>query len=370
MHGSTEELFSPWLREIAQSIRTSQAFCLGLFSTGGEVLFINSALERLVGPSPTEGFVNPGFADLLAAAENASGRKQIFSGFATLSNGTSDTSILTRVYTEEEQILLLGEVDVVSLSGQYDSVVELNREINRLQRTLLQRKRELQQEIEERTSAQARVQALLDEKEIILREVHHRIKNNMNTVTSLLRLQIATHDNPDTTAILQDATHRVQSMTLLYDKLYRSSNMTAITLDEYLVPLLKQVIEIFPQGDRITLHTDIAAISCNPRYISSLGIVINELTTNAMKYAFPDIDKDQPVSDGARINLTAHRTNDLLHVEFSDNGCGLPPEITVESQGGFGMQLITMLVQQLRGTFRIERDGGTRFLIECPMPDS
>ncbi|TVR65707.1 MAG: hypothetical protein EA427_17500, partial [Spirochaetaceae bacterium] len=87
MHGGIEELFAPWLREIAQSMRTSQAFCFGLFSTGGEVLFINSALERLVGPSPMESLVNPGFADLQAAAENTSGRKKIFSGFATLSNG-------------------------------------------------------------------------------------------------------------------------------------------------------------------------------------------------------------------------------------------------------------------------------------------
>ena len=343
------ELLSPWYREIDQAARESRAFCIALFSRSGEVLFANPAMEELLGDPPAASFVHPTFDEIVDISS-------VFSGFLTLTKDSEDTSILSRVYRRDDQVLVIGEIDVTSLAREYRTVVELNRENSRLHRDLVKQKHLLQQEVEQGKRSEARVQKLLAENEVILKEVHHRIKNNMNTVVSVLRLQEDINEDETTSAVLQDAAERIRSMMLLYDKLYQSSELDAMEIDRYLVPLVKQVMNVFPHGASIQLHTEIPPIKMKPKVLSELGIIVYELVSNAMKYAFADRGE-------GTLTVTAHREGSAVSIFIGDNGPGLPERSSDTTEPGFGMTLVDALVEQLNGTIRSENDNGARFVL-------
>ena len=358
------ELLSTWNKEICRSIRESRAFCIGLFSCSGEVLFANPAMSELLGEQATASFANPRFEHFVEAMPTPPGDAdcdqelagEIFSGFITVTHDDEHRSILARAYRRDGQVLILGETDVNSLSRQYETAVELNRENNRLQRDLVKQRHALQQEVEQRKQSEARIQKLLEEKDVILREVHHRIRNNMNTVVGVLRLEGQMHESETTGSVLQDAAERIGSMMLLYDKLYHSSEHDAMELDQYLLPLVEQVMDVFPQGASVQLHTEIAPIRMKPKVLSELGIIVYELVTNAMKYAFADR------GEGV-LTVTAHQEGSAVSISIADDGPGLPKQPSNSAPSGFGMTLVNALTDQLNATFRSENHNGARFVL-------
>ncbi len=215
------------------------------------------------------------------------------------------------------------------------------------------------EDISQRKQAEKEVASLLQEKELLLREVHHRVKNNMNTIASLLSLQSNAEVNDATKTALQDATGRVQSMMVMYDNLYRDQYSSQVSLQVYIPALLQRVIDLFPNRGTIELRTHIEPVFLEPADIPPLGILLNELTTNAMKYAF----------SGRRsgvIAVEASAQNGAVQIVFRDNGVGMP-EIEPNSEPhGFGMQLIHILVKQLDGKVSIERENGTKVSLVFP----
>lgn len=212
-------------------------------------------------------------------------------------------------------------------------------------------------DITERKKSEEKIRALLAEKELILVEVHHRVKNNLSAIFSLLNLQASSHGDRVAAGVLHDAANRVRSMMVLYDKLYKSEDVTEIPLNRYLPPLVHEIIDIFPAKAAVKIETDVGEITVGAKTASTLGIIINELVTNAMKYAVGD-------RENALLQLSATERNGTVLIEFGDDGPGLPESVTIENSTGFGMQLVGMLVHQLGGSVRIERQGGTRFMIE------
>jgi two-component system CheB/CheR fusion protein len=212
-------------------------------------------------------------------------------------------------------------------------------------------------DITDRKLAEKTVQNLLHEKEVILKEGHHRVKNNMNTIYGLLSLQADDQDNMETKNILLDSAGRVRSMMVLYDKLYRSEVNSSLSLKEYLPSLIEEIVSIFPKKSSVKIETDIEDIVCTARILSSLGIILNELITNSMKYAFSGRN------DGC-IKVTASMKGNRALIVYKDNGPGIPESVSFENTTGFGMQLIGMLVGQIDGTVEILRDNGTCFVIE------
>jgi two-component system, chemotaxis family, CheB/CheR fusion protein len=202
--------------------------------------------------------------------------------------------------------------------------------------------------------ADQKIRNLLTEKELVLKEVHHRIKNNMQTMGALLDLQAGIQVNPETSGILKDASGRLQSMMILYDKLYRSGNFGEISLKEYITSLTEEIISIFP--GKVLINTQIDDILLNAQLLSPLGIVINELITNSMKYSFD--------SENGLIIIKGSRKGNLVSLVYEDNGVGLPDSISFENSTGFGMQLVKMLVEQIEGSIRIERGEGAKFVID------
>ncbi|GAB1456939.1 hypothetical protein MASR2M48_22470 [Spirochaetota bacterium] len=213
------------------------------------------------------------------------------------------------------------------------------------------------EDITERKQAEERIRSLLAEKELVLKEVHHRIKNNMNTISSLLSLQAQALDEPSALAAFEDASARVQSMGLLYDKLYRSSQFTELSIKEYLSSLVDDVVANFPNGNRVSTKIEIDDFILDVKRLQALGIIINELLTNIMKYAFKE-------KEYGHISVSALRADRRVTLTVQDDGSGIPESVSFESPKGFGLQLVHALTQQLHGVIRIERGTGTRIVLE------
>ena len=211
-------------------------------------------------------------------------------------------------------------------------------------------------DITEQKQAEKRIKALLEEKELLLREVHHRIKNNMSTVTSLLELQANSTADAAVQMALQDASGRVRSMMVLYDKLYRSDNFSDVSLRDYIPALLAEILNLFPNHAAVQIQTTIDEINLLPKNLSALGIILTELTTNAMKYAFP--------GGAGTITISATQNAGQLTIVFADDGVGLPVSFTPETSSGFGMQLVSILTHELHAEYHFESQNGTRFRME------
>jgi len=212
-------------------------------------------------------------------------------------------------------------------------------------------------DITEIKEADEKIQILLNEKSIILIEVHHRIKNNMNTIYSLLRMEANLQEESSQKTILLDASNRVRSMMLLYDKLYRSENTEAISIKEYFPALISDIINIFPNKDVIKTDIHLESVIVSAKKLSSIGIIINELVTNSMKYSFLD-------KESGKISFCAKLLNQSLVLSYEDDGIPIDSNINFQSTNSFGLNLISMLIQQLKGTVKIERNLGTKYVME------
>lgn len=197
------------------------------------------------------------------------------------------------------------------------------------------------------------VEKLLEEKELLLKEVHHRIKNNMFTIEALLNQHVMDSDNDEVKNAIQNAAGRVSSMRVLYQKLFSSNDYFGVEADTYFSSLVDEIIYVFSNND-VTIDKDFDKISIEPRVLFPLGIIINELVTNAMKYAFSS--QEQP-----RILVSFKRIDDQIRFTIKDNGKGFDWGKTKE--GSFGLKLVELLVQQIKGELEINNNEGTEVVI-------
>jgi PAS domain S-box-containing protein len=212
------------------------------------------------------------------------------------------------------------------------------------------------QDITERKLDEDKIKSLLEEKELILKEVHHRIKNNMHTLIGILSLHADSLDDPQCKAALEDAGSRIGSMMVLYDKLYQSDNFNDIHVKEYLPSLVREVINNFPNSSIINFDIDVDDIILDVKIIQTLGIIINELLTNIMKYAFTG-------KGSGLIKITLKKDGKEITLNIQDNGNGLPDGFDIDNTKGFGLRLINMLIHQLDEKFTIENYNGTRSIL-------
>jgi len=214
----------------------------------------------------------------------------------------------------------------------------------------------LEQEIIERKKGQEKIQELLTEKEIILREVHHRIKNNMMTLKTLLKLQSRDMEIPEVTTAFQDAIGRISSMGILYDKLYQNKNYQEVSTQQYFSALIDEIYQMFSNSKPVSIEKQIEDFKLESKIVLPFGIILNELITNSIKYAFPENNNNL-----IQISVKKIKTNVILI--YKDNGIGLS-EIDTKSNKGFGLKLIELLVKQLHGNLLIENENGAKFTIE------
>jgi two-component sensor histidine kinase len=211
--------------------------------------------------------------------------------------------------------------------------------------------------ITKKKKAEEKIQLLLSEKEMLLHETHHRIKNNMMVLSSILQIEANKLKNePKYQQILNDCANRFGSMMLLYEYLYKNEIKDEMNIQDYLQNLIEQLSEIF---EHISLKTEvnIQEIYLTPKIVSKIGIIINELFTNSVKYALKS-------NDELIISISATKNDDIITLVFSDNGVGLPNSVSFENAKSFGLQLISMLVKDIRGKIKTEQKQGTKYIIE------
>ncbi len=212
-------------------------------------------------------------------------------------------------------------------------------------------------DITEQKESEKRIKNLLDEKELLLKEVHHRIKNNLATVASLLSLQAETLKDKTETITLKDAENRIQSLSILYDKLYRSEDYRGLSVASYIPELAAQIIQDFPHSDRIRLDFHIEDLQLKTKTLVNLGIIINELITNAMKYAFTGRNR-------GKILIELKRVSDRFELVVADDGIGLSNTQKSKAPTGFGLTLVEALSSQLGGRVSLQESSGSRVVVD------
>ena len=212
-------------------------------------------------------------------------------------------------------------------------------------------------DITERRQAEEKIQRQLAEKEALLKEVHHRIKNNMAQVEGLLTLQAESSDNPEVQAALREAMSRVQSIRVLYEKLLVGEDYQDVSVKDYIESLLDFLVVVVPEHENIFIEKSIADFTLSSKKLIPVGIIINELLTNVFKYSFPGKAHGHVV-----VELRKTETHATLTIH--DNGRGLDAGSTPSGSTGFGLTIVEMLVEQLKGSYSVETDTGRRSVVE------
>jgi len=230
----------------------------------------------------------------------------------------------------------------------------------RLGKQLIDKGNALEGEITERQKAQFQAETSLRERELLLSEIHHRVKNNMQIASSLLRIQSRRSDDPTTRSILDDSRNRISAMALIHETLYKPANLSSVSLKEYIDEL---TINLFDScgvdSDRITLLTDVDSISLNIETATPCGLIINELVTNSLKHAFPDRRLGV-----IALSLKRNENAGGYLLTVADNGIGLAEGVDIRQTRSLGLQLVVNLTEnQLQGTLEVQRGNGVVFRV-------
>lgn len=197
----------------------------------------------------------------------------------------------------------------------------------------------------------------LTEKETLLKETHHRIKNNITSISGLISMQLQSITNREAVSVLQDAIGRVDSMRVLYDKLLLSEEYMDISVKNYINDLIDTVVAIFPNNAKIKLEKHIDDFQFDSKRMFPLGLIINELLTNKMKYAFIN-------RDAGLIKISLENMQNLVTLTIQDDGIGLPDGFDIDHSKGFGLTLVKMLSKQLCGSFSMDKQAGSRCTVK------
>ena len=215
-------------------------------------------------------------------------------------------------------------------------------------------------DITEHKKSREALQASLLEKELLLREVHHRVKNNLANIAALLEMQRAEVAEPVAAAALGDLETRVRSIALVHELLYKNKSLARIDFQEYLDTLLQDLRFSLGQGRKIRYSARAEEISLGIDMAIPCAMIINELATNAFRHAFP-VGKAGDGSSEPEFRVEVRKDNNQYRVLVADNGVGLPEEIDMDTTRSFGLRLVKMLGgHQLQGEFKLERGNGTR----------
>ncbi|MBL0329351.1 MAG: ATP-binding protein [Bacteroidetes bacterium] len=214
-----------------------------------------------------------------------------------------------------------------------------------------------QQRIDERRASEQAIQAALNEKEILLAEIHHRVKNNLAVIASLFNLQIHSIENEEAKSILTDSRNRVKSMALIHDSLYNSEKLSEIDFAKYTTELIAEIHSSYPSlANNIKLTTSISDVTLNVNSAIPCGLILNELLTNCYKHAF------KGRTQGNIEVFLSKNEEQLINLKVKDDGVGLKADY--DKNDSLGMVVINSLCDQLDGNCKYSVDNGTTFTME------
>ncbi|MEZ5584467.1 MAG: histidine kinase dimerization/phosphoacceptor domain -containing protein [Candidatus Competibacteraceae bacterium] len=208
----------------------------------------------------------------------------------------------------------------------------------------------------ESVQAEESLKSAFDEKVVLLREVHHRVKNNMQIISSLLDLQADSLQDERMNQLFKECQQRIRSMALIHENLYQSQDISRVDFAEYLCNLTEHLSKVHNNND-INLRLDTIPVSLNIETAIPCGLIFNELVSNAFKHAFPS-------GQDGEIHMTVETDGDQsLILTIADNGIGLPSELDFQKSPSLGLTLVSTLVQQLKGQITLNQETGTQFTI-------
>lgn len=247
------------------------------------------------------------------------------------------------------------EVSLVNGEDTYFIEIYLNPIVN-IEGTLL----EISMVAHDITQKKKQAEKIIDslkEKELLLKEIHHRVKNNLQIISSILNLQSASIKDENTIEILRESKNRIYTMATIHENLYQSEQFSSIYFASYLKKLVGNVLASY-QSSSLELHVNynLEEIELSLDQAIPCGLIVNELLTNVVKYAF--IGKNE-----GELTIELTETNGKIKLIFADNGLGLPKDLVIEQTTTLGLQLVTTLINQLDGEFKIFNDFGTKFII-------
>ena len=294
-------------------------------------------------------------------------------GIILLVIGLAITWILSRNITRPLNGLSMAAARIAD--GNYSSPIELNRSdelgmlansFNEMSRKIRNSKDELEKKINEVEEKNFLLETSLKEKEILLKEVHHRVKNNLQIISSLLNLQSGSINNPEIKEMFKSSQLRIRSIALIHEKLYKTKNLARINLKEYINELVIYLLNLYNTSSaKVKTRLKMEEVSAEIGTTITLGLITSELVTNTIKYAFPG-DRIGELF----IGLSNPKNNDYLLI-IKDNGVGIPEDLDIENAHSLGLSIVNTLLSQIKGTIEYIRDGGTEVRIYfCISPES
>ena len=214
-------------------------------------------------------------------------------------------------------------------------------------------------DISKRKAAEDQIKNTLEEKETLLKEIHHRVKNNLQSLVSLINLQIGSNPSQEITTTLSELQGRIQAIALIHESLYQSANLDEIEFDKYVRELVTNLVHSIGANPQIKTIINIPPLVMNIHMALPCGLIINELVTNSLKYAFPAV----PATD-QRITINFRKEATNYYLEVKDNGAGLPDNFSWQSSNSLGLKLVNIwATHQLQGAIRKMDEPGTSFSI-------
>lgn len=316
----------------------------------GRFSYVSPSVERLRGYTPKEVMAQP-----LSAALTAASYEIVQKGFSELLERVGRGERYTEQHRYElEQFCKDGSTiwTEAIISALYDEkkgflgVLGVTRDISK------------------RKGIEEKITASLREKEVMLQEIHHRVKNNMQIMSSLLRLQASGIKDESTRRLLMESQGRIRSMALVHEKLYQSRDLSRIHFSEYVRSLVDHLHHTYrTDPDRIRLKISIMDLFLDINTAIPFGLLVNELVSNALQHAFPGKRTGQIL-----INLSRDKKKDL-RLCIQDDGVGLPAAVDHRNPDSLGLQLVLDLVNQLDARIVLDRTGGAAFCITIPSPE-
>jgi PAS domain S-box-containing protein len=357
----------------------------------GRTVFVNQRMADMLGYTREElqghlffdlvPEVSRGFArDIFLARQWPSGSTALDFHFVRRDGSDLWTIINTSPINDASDNLVGGLAMLTDITERKRMENELRQHRNHLEELVAQRtaelettNRRLQQEIAERRGAEASIRASLEDKEALLKEVHHRVKNNLQVISSLLYLQSRKIDDPTIRQMFGESQNRIRSMALVHERLYDSQDLARIDFGEYVRSLTAHLLRSYAPGtsqngqpDGVTVTVDVADSLLRIDRAIACGLIINELVSNALKYAFPGPDSLAPKGKAGGAEITVSLRPDganRLTLTVSDNGVGFPDTLDFRATPSLGLQLVNTLVRQLGGELALDCSAGTEFRI-------
>jgi PAS domain S-box-containing protein len=305
---------------------------VGIYKTdeNGELLFANNSLANIFGYN---------------SAEDIKGIM-----ITSLYKNLNDRDIILKKLKEESKLEEY-EVEMVTRNGEPVNVlISAKRDGETISGMIM--------DITENKKSQDLVKKSLLEKEMLLKEIHHRVKNNLMVISSLLSLQSRYIKDEVSKSIFKESQNRARSMALIHELLYRSSDLKRINFGDYIKTLTNELFRMYvTDPDRIKLNINVEDVMLDINTAIPLGLIVNELVSNSMKHAFPNDRK-------GKIDIEFKLEDGIYSMIVSDNGVGFPKDYDLEVSDSLGLRIVNSLTEQIDGQIELERENGTRYIIK------